>query len=409
MTLTLLENGAAPRTGFASVADSLVGITSAVVVGESTPGTALAAIATARVIAQSRIVTIVDLIGNIAPLRALAEDDDPHGVSDCFVYGISPKAVTRRTHASDQLFVIPAGTEPIEHEPVLSSARWGRLIGEYRNAGALLLFVAVARSAGLSELIAQTEGVVAVGAVEALLPSGTHVLVNATPPLRRVVTRRLDEQTMQGQRIGRRIAAVLATAAAIAIAAWVGVAKPFRPAPVALAAVRADTVTTSASAQLAPSPGATAAPVADARAEYAVLVATGPTYAAALRTLRDTAAVLGARTISPLDSTHFAVLAGAYGDSSTAGAGAAAAGGGAVVARVPLALRLADSLAVDSAQALARRLLARGIPAYVLRGTSGNAAVYAGAFATSADAGSLTTSLRRAGLSPVLTARTGRP
>jgi hypothetical protein len=75
---------------------------------------------------------------------------------------------------------------------------------------------------------------------------------------------------------------------------------------------------------------------------------------------------------------------------------------------VPLALRLADSISVDSAHALAQRYLARGIPAYVLT-TAAGGAVYVGAFTTSDDAGPLTASLRRIGLSPVLAARTGRP
>jgi hypothetical protein len=51
----------------------------------------------------------------------------------------------------------------------------------------------------------------------------------------------------------------------------------------------------------------------------------------------------------------------------------------------------------------------RGVTAYSLEFSKGLAAVYAGAFAAGDDAVPLITSLRRAGLNPVLVLRTGRP
>jgi hypothetical protein len=101
------------------------------------------------------------------------------------------------------------------------------------------------------------------------------------------------------------------------------------------------------------------------------------------------------------------VIAGAFQDS--AGAEAAVAAHGGTVVHVPLALRLADSLHVDSARAVAARYLKRGIPAYSLEFAKGLAAVYAGAFGAGDDALPLITSLRKAGLTPVLVLRTGRP
>jgi hypothetical protein len=409
MTL-VVENGA--RVGLAGVAAALSEATSAVVVGESSPGTALAAIAAGRAMARNRIVTIVDLIGDVPPLRALAEDEDPHGVSDCFEYGISPKAVTRRTHANEQMFVISGGTEPINYARVLPSERWARLIGEYQNAGALLLFVAVARSPGLAQLIARTDGVIAVGAVEAQLPAGVKVLANATPPPHRIAARRPEDEHEAGSRLTRRIAVVVA-AAAIAFAAWLFL--PRRPPQVAAAAAapaRPDTtVTTTASAQLGvPVP----APVEHGSgvAEFGLRVSTAPTYAAALRLVRDSAVTaIGPATVVPIADSNgtlrYEIIAGAYRDSGSAEAAAAAHGG--TVVEVPLALRLADSLLVDSARALATQYAKRGIPAYSLEFTNGLAAVYAGAFGAGDDALPLITSLRRAGLNPVLVIRTGRP
>jgi hypothetical protein len=399
--------------GLSGVAEALADATSAVVVGESSPGTALAAIAAGRAMARNRIVTIVDLIGDVPPLRALAEDDDPHGVSDCFEYGISPKAVTRRTHANEQMFVISGGTEPIDYARVLRSERWGRLIAEYQKAGALLLFVAVARSPGLAELIGRTDGVIAVGAVEGQLPAGVKVLANATPPPRRIAARRPEDENDAGSRLGRRVL-VVGAAAAIALGAVWLFGSPRRAPQVAVAAAaaaRPDTVTTTASAQLgAPVPGP--AEHAPGSAEFALRASTAPTYAAALRLMRDTAiAALGPATVVPAGdssgTTRFEVIAGAYPDSGSAEAAVAAHGGS--VVHVPLALRLADSLPTDSARALVAQYVKRGIPAYSLEFTKGTAAIYAGAFAAGDDALPLITSLRRAGFTPVLVLRTGRP
>jgi hypothetical protein len=414
MTLTI-ETGNHPgntvvRVGLSGVTEALADVTSATVVGESSPGTALAAIAAGRAMARNRIVTIVDLIGDVAPLRALAEDDDPHGVSDCFEYGISPKAVTRRTHANEQMFVISGGTEPIDYARVLPSERWAKLIAEYQKAGALLLFVAVARSPGLADLIARTDGVIAVGAVEGHLPAGVTILANATPPPRRIVARRSDEENDAGSRWGRRIA-VVAAAAIIAFAAWLVVSPRHTAQAVAAAPPRPDTVTTAASAQLGtPVPGP--AEHAPGSAEFALRASTAPTYAAALRLVRDSAiSAIGPATVVPVGdsngTTRFEVIAGAYEDSGGAEAAVAAHGG--TVVHVPLALRLADSLPTDSARALAAQFVKRGVPAYSLEFSKGLAAVYAGAFAAGDDALPLITSLRRAGLNPVLVLRTGRP
>ncbi len=415
MTLTLENGGAAvnnavSRVGLSGVAEALADVTSAVVVGESSPGTALAAIAAGRAMARNRIVTIVDLIGDVPPLRALAEDDDPHGVSDCFEYGISPKAVTRRTHANENMFVISGGTEPIDYARVLPSDRWTKLVAEYANAGALLLFVAVARSPGLTELIAHTDGVIAVGAVDAQLPAGAKVLANATPPPRRIAPRRPADENGLGSLWGRRLAVVGLAAAAAVIAAWLFLPKR-TPQAIAAAPGRPDTVTTTASAQLGtPVPGP--AEHAPGSAEFGWRATTAPTYAAALRLVRDSAVrAQGPATVVPLADSNgtmrYDVIAGAFQDSGAAEYVVAVHGG--TIVHVPLALRLADSLPIDSAHALAVRYLKRGIPAYSLEFAKGHAAVYAGAFSAGDDALPLITSLRKAGLTPVLVLRTGRP
>lgn len=388
---------------------ALAGVTAAVVVGEPTAA-ALHAIATARSVARTRVVTIVDLIGDVAALRALSADDDPHGVADCFVYGISPKAVTRATRASERLFVIPGGSEPMAHQAVLSNTRWGRLINEYRLAGALLLFVAAVRTPGLAELIAQTDGVIAVGAIDALLPRSARILATAADtPGRRRAPRPASAPAPRGGIWRQRSAAAIAAAIVVAAGVWMWTARPThqfvlvpsRPASQSVASAASHTDTVTSTAQLAP-----AAVVDSGQVGFARQIATMPRYADALLRLRHDRATLPAATIvpvvSPDGSRSFVLLAGAYRDS------ASAAGGGAVV-HVPLALLLANGLSADSADARVRRYIARGIPAYALRAADGGVSVYAGAFQSADDAAPLSASLRAAGLTPRIANRTGQP
>jgi hypothetical protein len=391
-------------------AAALRNISAAVVVGEQAVTTALVAIGAARGVARTRVVTIVDLIGDVPALRALAADEDPHGVADCFVYGISPKAVTRRTYADDRLFVIPGGTEPFDPATMVPSIRWGRLVAEYREAGALLLFVAAVRTPGLAELAAQTDGIVAVGEIDSLLPPGIRVLATAQRPRRVRARTARPSGEIRRRRAWRRPAAIGLAAAVLiaATAAWLTLRRSDRDEAARLASVapaRTDTVTSTSSAQIGPASTPTSgAEDSAAGARYTHLVATLPSYADALRQLRRQHTELGAGTIDPVADSggalHYELLAGAYGDSATAGATAV---------RAPFALVLDRNLSPDSALAAVGRYLARGIPAYALAHPDGRATVYAGAFDNAQAAHPLTASLRAAGLVPVLAYRTGRP
>jgi hypothetical protein len=404
-----LTIGAPPFDGWsARAATALRDASAAVVVGDPAVTTALVAIGAARGVARTRTVTIVDLIGDAPPLRALAVDDDPHGVADVFVYGISPKAVTRRTHADDRLFVIPGGTEPFDPLTMVASPRWSKLIAEYRAEGALLLFVTGVRTPGLAELVAQTDGVVAVGDIDAQLPPGTRILATAQRPGRpHSRASRPSGETRRRIAWQRNLTFGLAAALIIAAGAWYAlrqsgterVAAAATPQAPEATVARDTTIASTSSAQLAPESTATAAAT---DAAYAHLVATVPSYAVALRRLRRERATLTAATIDPLpDSTgalHYEILAGASSDSTATGS-----------IHAPLALVLARNLAPDSAHTAVDSYLARGIPAYALTHIDGRANVYAGAFENAQAAAPLTASLKAAGLAPVLVNRTGRP
>jgi hypothetical protein len=115
-------------------------ITSIAVVGGDPTVTAQAALGLARTRAVTHRVTLVDLTGGAPPLAAVVPTDDPHGVSDCFTYGISFGAVTRWT-SERNVYVIRSGTEPLSYESVLPHPRWQRLLEAARVAGEQVVFL----------------------------------------------------------------------------------------------------------------------------------------------------------------------------------------------------------------------------------------------------------------------------
>ncbi|MBI1808602.1 MAG: hypothetical protein HYR75_01785 [Gemmatimonadetes bacterium] len=82
--------------------------------------------------------------------------------------------------------------------------------------------------------------------------------------------------------------------------------------------------------------------------------------------------------------------------------------GAGVVVRVPFALLLADGVSRDSADALVRGWVGRGVGAYGLLQDDGRVRVFAGAFETPSQAAPLAASVRDAGTAPVMAIRTGR-
>jgi hypothetical protein len=116
-------------------------------------------------------------VGEVGPLAALAaEDDDPHGISDSFLYGVSLNRIARPVEGSDNLFVLPSGSEAVATEEIFRSDRWRRLAAGFREVGALLLLVAHADTPGLEALAASVDGVIVAGDALGALP-------DAEPPL----------------------------------------------------------------------------------------------------------------------------------------------------------------------------------------------------------------------------------
>ena len=168
-----------------TVAEALDHAGAAIVVAADPVAAAEAALGIGRAQARRRRVAIADLVGDVAPLRALVADDDPHGIVDSFQYGVSLNRIARQVAGTSNLFVMPSGTEPVEHGELLRNDRWRRLTSGFREVEALLLLVVPVDADGLAELAAATDGAVVVGDVGGRLPAAIPVLATVAAPSRR--------------------------------------------------------------------------------------------------------------------------------------------------------------------------------------------------------------------------------
>ena len=142
---------------------SLLGSYSAVVVTSSdSVAAAHVALGIARAEATHRRVVVGDLVGDIPSLRSLVRDEDPHGITDSFLYGMSLNKIGYAVEGAENLYIMPSGTDPLIDEEIFRSARWTKLAAGFAEAGALLLLVAPSESRGLGELIDQIDGAVLV-------------------------------------------------------------------------------------------------------------------------------------------------------------------------------------------------------------------------------------------------------
>jgi hypothetical protein len=145
------------------IAGALDGASAVVVLGHDPIATASVALGIGRAQASHRRVVIGDLIGDVAPLRELVTDDDPHGITDAFLYGVSLNKIARQIDTAGNLHVLPTGSEAVVQEDILGNDRWRRLAGGFHDVGALMLVAAPAAIPGVEALIGMLDGVVLVG------------------------------------------------------------------------------------------------------------------------------------------------------------------------------------------------------------------------------------------------------
>lgn len=407
----------------------ILGSYSSVVVTSSDPlAAAHVALGIARAEAARRRVVLGDLVGDLAPLSSLLSDDDPHGISDCILYGVSINKAARAVAGTENLFVVPSGTEEVVSEEVLASSRWKRLAEGFSGTGALLLLVARSDSPGLGGLLDQLDGAVVVR--DSAIPAAPSALILArvespTKTLKVPFIREVDITPLHTLR--RRVSPLMAIALALVLV--VAVAVVLRPrltresvAPSIVAtppappvAVPAETLFVGQPLNLADSNEASA---------FAVELLVANTPEGANFVLRKDRASLPSATVAPIPigserTTWYKVIAGAYPRRSQADSLLLALRASKVlnesagsVLRVPLAL-LIDSVESqggirDAVTAAVGKYAAQELSVYPLIQNDGGAKIYSGAFERPQDAAELLRALRGAGLQPTLVYRTGR-
>ena len=145
---------------------SLSDYSALVVIGTDPVTTGQAAVGIARAQAMHRRVAVGDLFAESPPIQELVQTEDPHGLVDSFVYGVSLSRVAYPVRNSGELYVMPSGTEPPTYEEILPNPRWHRLAAGFREVRALLVLAAPAGAPHLAELVAATDGAILIGDAE---------------------------------------------------------------------------------------------------------------------------------------------------------------------------------------------------------------------------------------------------
>jgi hypothetical protein len=413
----------------------LLGSYSAVVVTSSDPvAAAHVALGIALAEAKHRRVVLADLVGDLPPLRSLVKDEDPHGISDSFLYGLSLNKIGYEVEGAANLYIMPSGTDPKIGDEIFRSARWKKLAEGFVETGALLLLVARGDAPGLTELAEQTDGVVLVR--DAQLAAAPSALVLArvpapTPTLK--IPLHLFSARAADWRKHRWAYPALAAGGVLVIAA-IGAglmlartaARPTRPPPRVTAApvpapIPPPPLPPPETLYIAPPANVNDSASASA---FSVELLVANTAEGANLFVRKNGAALPAAAVSPVPigqerATWYKVTAGAYTRRDQADSllfalqksGVLATESAGRVTRSPLAL-LVDSVPsqggiVDAVRAAVEKYTARGLTVYPLIQDDGGARIFAGAFATADQSAGLIRTLRGAGLKPVLVYRTG--
>jgi hypothetical protein len=411
----------------------VLGSYSALIITSSDPvAAAHVALGIAGAEAAHRRVVIGDLVGDLPVLRSLVKDEDPHGIADSFLYGVSLNKIGYEVEGRPNVYVMPSGTEPTLGEEIFRSARWKKLVTEFAQMGALLLLVARSDAAALAELAEQVDGVVLVRDAELPLAPSALVLARVpapTPtlkiPLHRISARAADWRKHRWLYPAAGVLALLLIAA-LGLAVMLARVGPAPRAP-AVAATKPAPAPTPPPPRTPPETLYVAPPenVNDSASAsaFSVELLVANTAEGANLFVRKNGAALPAAAVSPVSidperSTWYKVTAGAYtrryqADSLllalrrssllTDSAGS--------VTRTPLAL-LVDSVPtqggiVDAVRAALQKYAARGLAVYALIQDDGGARIYAGAFGAADQSAGLIRTLRGAGLKPVLVYRTG--
>ena len=416
----------------------LLGSYSAVAVVSSDPfAAAYVALGLARAEARHRRTVIGDLVGDVPPLRDLVSQEDAHGINDTFAYGVSLNRIGYPVPGTQNLFIMPSGTDPDIDEEVFESTRWKKIAAGFAEVGSLLLLVAENDARGLADLLDKLDGVVLVKENE--LPGAPSAVVlarvpTATPTLKLPIHRMSEraatlKQRASTWRASRWFIPIVGTVAIVILASLAlafGLPYLRRINPPPRVAVKAAATPTTPAPPPAPAETLHVGPPINsadsaAAAQFTVELQFANTDEGANLFVRKNGRALPAAAISPIPiepnrTLWFKVTAGAYTRRNQADSlllalrnlGIPANG----VATAPMAL-LVDSVPTqggiaDSVRATVQRYADRGLTVYALMQDDGGALIYAGAFARADQSAELIRRLRVAGLKPVLVYRIGR-
>lgn len=425
----------------AALGDSLDAYNALVIVGVDPVATGRVAVAIGRAQAMKRRVAVGDLFAESPPIQELVQTDDPHGIVDSFLYGVSLTKIAYPVRDSGQLFVMPSGTEPPDYEEILPNTRWHRLTAGFREVGALLVLAAPAGAPHIEDLVSATDGAILVGdGVPSKLPVVRVISsVRETPakgfampdpslaaPKRRWLTKRTGI-----------FAGLALTIMLVMAASWLA-ARPFAsrkedrmgPRPdstkgvaAIAAAVRPDTAVV-ASGESGPVMPLTSVLVENPEdstqaAAYAIELMATNTQTAAILKLQQDGKKLPAVTFTPVldgqGSRWFKVISGATVQRTSAESLLTAlrkqkvvdSTSGSVV-RLPFAFLIDADLPAAAVPELIAMNRDRGIPAYALKQANGTSWLLVGAFESVEQSQLYAETLRASGTRPVLVYRKGR-
>lgn len=443
------------------LAPLLDGICSVVIAATDPALAASMALGLARAQGLRRRVAVADLIGEAPAIEALLTGDDPHGISDSFLYGVSLNKIARPMNGAENVFLMPSGTEAVAHDAVYANERWRRLAAGFFQVGALLVVVANPATPGFADLCAYVGALMPVGDTVFPTPPGVPLIAPPAPPTpepppvtaRPNAARARAAAAQDESSRRRRFIAIIAVLGAIAVA--VGTLWPQLmarlPEPIAELITGQQREPDSTAVVVPPTPmntsirrdsaprdsllrdsSGTLIPVSDSvvpsgpplpvenaadsasASRYAVYFATANTRAAAMPDARIRA--LDAVALSPVaegSEQWFRVTVGATSTRAQAESlltklrTQKIVGSGSIVS-VPYALRLARNVTPTLIPTRLAELANRGIIAYALLQADGSANVYTGAFESPMQATPLADSLRALRVAQVLVYRTGR-
>lgn len=435
-----------------SLGETLEKYYAVVVVGLDPVATGRVAVGIGRAQAMKRRVAVGDLFSESPPIQELVHSDDPHGLVDSFLYGVSLSRIAYEVPGSGQLFVMPSGTEAPDYDEILPNPRWHRLAAGFREVGALLVLAAPANAPHIEQLVAATEGAILVGdAVPRKLPvvavvssvRETELGDAAVPEATAKGKKKRKERTGAGRPwSGKRIAAVagiVLTLGLAAGAAWLA----YRPLASSrrdytghsradsakgphtpVIAVTPDTAARASVADSTPVATVVAPPINNPQdsaqaAGFAVELMAANTQAGAILKLQKDGKNLAAATFSPVldsqGSRWFKVIGGAYVDRAGADSlltdlrkrKVVDAGNGTVV-RLPFAFLIDSAVPAAAVPGMVANYADRGQPVYALRQADGTAWLLVGAFESVDQSELYAESLRASGITPVLVYRKGR-